>query len=135
MTKASTRAKNRYTPDKIEAIVRALQSPYCDFAEDQSFFDTPQLYFRMTTELEILGITDEPLDTFEEYCVAANEHDLDFIIEFEKNWPGANPHFWELEIYRTYYKARMNLYDIRRGYPENSIHDAHKKIDNLKRLC
>ena len=135
MTKASTRAKNRYTPDKIEAIVRALQSPYCDFAEDESFFDTPQLYFRMTTELEILGITDEPFDTGEDYCVAASEHDFDFIIEFEKNWPGANPHFWELEIYRTYYRARMNLYDIRRGHPENCIHDAHKKIDNLKRLC
>lgn len=134
MKKASTRAKTRYTLDKIEAIVRALQSPYCDFAKDESFSDTPQLYFRMTTELEILGITDEPFDNGEDYCVAANDHDLDFIIEFEKNWPGANPHFWELETYRMYFRARMRLYDIQREYPENCILERSKKIDNLKRL-
>jgi hypothetical protein len=135
MTKTCSRCKNSYTPEKIEAIVRALQSPYCDFAEDESFFDTPEVYIRMTTELEILGITDEPFDTGEDYCVAANQHDFDFIIEFEKNWPGANPHFWELEIYRKYYRARMNLYDIRREYPENCILERSKKIDKLKHLC
>lgn len=135
MKKASPRAKNRYTPDKIEAIVRALQSPYCDFADDESFFDTPQLYFLMTTELEILGVTDNPSDEIEGYCVAANDHDFDFIIGFKKNWEDVNPYFWELEIYRAYYRARSNLYNIRRSYPENSIHQHSKKIDNIKRLC
>jgi hypothetical protein len=134
MKKTSTRTKTHYTLERIEAIVRALQSPYCDFAEGESFSDTSELYFRMTTELEILGITDEPFDSGEDYCVAANDHDLDFITEFEKNWPGTNPRFWELETYRKYYRARMSLWDIQRDYPENCTLERSKKINNLKRL-
>ena len=134
MKKANTRTISRYTLNEVAAIVSAIQSPYCDFDEDDSFFNTPQLYFRMTTELEILGITDEAFDNGEDYCVAANDHDLEFIIEFEKNWPGINPHFWELETYRTYYRARMSLWNIQRDYPENCTLERSKKIDNLKRL-
>ncbi|NUU34756.1 hypothetical protein [Pseudomonas sp. C2B4] len=134
MKKSCTRSKKGYTPDEVEAIIRALRSPYCDFADDESFFDTPQLYFLMTTELEILGITDNPSDESDEYCVPANDHDFAFIIEFKKNWEDVNPYFWELEIYRDYYRARSNLYNIRRGYPETSIHQHFKKIDNIKRL-
>lgn len=125
---------NNCCPDNLSATIRAIRSKYSDFADDECFLDTPMFYFLMTTEMEILGVTDNPSDEDEGYCVAANQPDLDFLSTYAKNWPNANPHYWELEIYRKYYRANIALHGIGSDHSETSYSERLNKICNFKRL-
>jgi len=121
-------------PAKFSATIKALRSPYCALTEDDEEYNYPFLYFLMTNELEILGITDDPLDAGEHHCVAICEHEFVFIVEYGKIWGGAKPHYWELEIYRTYYKARMRLYDIVTSHTTDCSTQHEDKMTQLLNL-
>ncbi len=121
-------------PRKIEAILKAFQSPYCAIVVDDNFHASQYMYFLMTTDMEITGITYEPSIQEGQHCVAASEAECDFILQFQINWPDSNQYYWQLEIYRTYHKARQALFDIKKSYPKKKRREHMAKIEQLRNL-
>ncbi|MNJ58679.1 hypothetical protein D3C77_543270 [compost metagenome] len=89
----------------------------------------------MTTEMEITGFTYEPSIQDGQHCVAASETECDFIVQFQLNWPNSNPHYWQLEIFRAYYKARQALFGIKEDYPKKKLREHKAKIEILRNLA
>ncbi|RON40275.1 hypothetical protein BK664_06840 [Pseudomonas brassicacearum] len=91
------------------------------------------MYFLMTTEMEITGFTYEPSIHEGQNCVAASEAECDFIVQFQINWPGSNPYYWQLETYRAYHKARQALFEIKQS-PKKKHREHMAKIELLRNL-
>ena len=125
-----TKNKNDKNIDMHPYVVRAVASRYCELTDDDEH--CPALYFLMTADEEILGITDDPSEGEDGHCIAASEADLTFLTEFQNNWPEANPYFWELQLYRNYIKASMELYRIRRGDEDECPTEQVRKIDSIR---
>lgn len=122
------------TPEKLAAIVYAFRSPYCGIAAEADNYKQHQMYFLMTTEMEITGYTYEPSIKEGQYCVAASETECEFIVQFQLNWPKSNPYYWQLETYRAYHKARRELFAIKQGQPMKNNRDHSAKIELLRNL-
>ncbi|HDS0929683.1 MULTISPECIES: hypothetical protein [unclassified Pseudomonas] len=123
-----------FTPEKLAAIVYAFRSPYCGIAVEADNYKQHQMYFLMTTEMEITGYTYEPSIKEGQYCVAASETECEFIVQFQLNWPKSNPYYWQLETYRAYHKARRELFAIKQGQPMKNSRDHSAKIELLRNL-
>lgn len=123
-----------FTPEKLAAIVYAFRSPYCGIAVEADNYKQHQMYFLMTTEMEITGYTYEPSIKEGQYCVAASETECEFIVQFQLNWPKSNPYYWQLETYRAYHKARRELFAIKQGQPMKNSRDNSAKIELLRNL-
>lgn len=123
-----------FASEKIVAILKAFHSPYCAIAMEDNFHALPYMYFLMTTEMEITGFTYEPSIQEGQHCVAASEAECDFIVQFQINWPGTNPCYWQLETYRAYHKARKDLFDIKKNYPKKKRREHMAKIERLRNL-
>ena len=121
-------------PEKLAAILNAFLSPYCGIATEAEPYKVHQMYFLMTNEMEITGFTYEPSIHEGQHCVAASEAECDFIVQFQINWPGTNPYYWQLETYRTYHKARQDLFDIKQIYPKKKRREHMAKIERLRNL-
>lgn len=120
-------------PEKLAAILKAFHSPYCGIATEDKFHNPPYMYFLMTTEMEITGFTYEPSILVGQNCVAASEAECDFIVQFQINWPDSNPHYWQLETYRAYHKARQALFEIKQS-PKRKRREHMAKIERLRNL-
>ena len=107
-------------------IFSAITSRYCELTYEDGHY--PVLYFLITSDEDILGLTDDPSEGDHYHCSAASEGDITFITEFQKHWPDANPRFWELQLYRNYVKAGFELYKIRRDHEEESTLQRIGKI-------
>jgi hypothetical protein len=118
---------------KLAAILKAFHSPYCAIATEDKFHTLPFIYFTMTNEMEITGFTYEPSILEGQHCVAASEAECDFIVQFQINWPGSNPHYLQLEIYREYRKARQALFEIEH-IPKRKRREHMAKIEKLMKL-
>lgn len=125
---------NGCNPEKLAAILNAFRSPYCGIATEAEPYKLHQMYFLMTTEMEITGFTYEPSIHEGQHCVAASEAECDFIVQFQINWPGSNPYYWQLETYRVYHKARQDLFDIKQIYPKKKRREHMAKIERLRNL-
>jgi len=118
---------------KLPATVQAFLSPFCN-TTGETAYKSPQMYFLMTSEMEITGFTYEPSIQEGQYCVAASETECEFIVQFQINWPGSNPHYQQLEAFRTYHKARQALYEIKGDYPKKKRREHEAKIEILRNL-
>lgn len=123
-----------FDPIKLAAILKAFHSPYCAIATEDKFHTLPYMYFTMTNEMEITGFTYEPAIFEGQHCVAASEAECDFIVQFQINWPGSNPHYWQLEIYREYRKARQALFEIKQSHLKKKRREHMTKIELLRNL-
>ncbi|MEX5490561.1 hypothetical protein Q9323_18425 [Pseudomonas fulva] len=127
-------ASNTCDPEMLAAIINAFCSPYCKIATKGEPYKHPQMYFIMTTGMEITGFTYEPSIKEGQYCVAASEAECEFIVQFQINWPGSNPYYWQLETYRAYREARQALYKIKSDYPKKKRREHMDKISILRNL-
>lgn len=130
----SNDASSTCNPEMLAAIINAFRSPYCEIASEAEPYKSPQMYFLMTTEMEITGYTYEPSIKEGQHCVAASETECDFIWQFQINWPDSNPNYQQLEIYRAYYKARQALFEIKQDYPKKKRREHKAKIETLRNL-
>ena len=130
----SSNTCNICTPEKLAAILYAFRSPYCGIATEAEFYKPHQLYFQMTTEMEITGFTYEASIQEGQHCVAASETECDFIVQFQINWPDSNPYYWQLECYRAYHKARQALFEIMQSHPKRKRREHMAKIERLRNL-
>ncbi|UVL79340.1 hypothetical protein LOY24_04160 [Pseudomonas putida] len=121
-------------PAKLPATVQAFLSPFCGITGEAEAYKFPQMYFLMTPEMEITGFTYEPSIQEGQHCVAASETECEFIVQFQINWPGSNPHYQQLEAFRAYHKARQALYEIRGDYPKKKHREHKAKIETLRNL-
>lgn len=121
-----------FDSEKLVAIFKAFHSPYCAIATEDKFHNLPYMYFTMTIDMEITGWTYEP-SLGEEFCVAASEAECDFIGHYQLNWPGSNPDYCQLEIYRAYRKARQSLFEIK-PIPKKKRREHMAKIEALRNL-
>ncbi len=92
------------------------------------------MYFLMTNELEITGCTYEPSIQDGQHCVAASDSECDFILQFQINWPNCNPSYSQLEIFRSYYKAREAMFKIKQGHPKKKRREHIAKVEILRNL-
>lgn len=92
------------------------------------------MYFLMTNELEITGCTYEPSIQDRQHCVAASDSECDFILQFQINWPNCNPSYSQLEIFRSYYKAREAMFKIKQGHPKKKRREHIAKVEILRNL-
>jgi hypothetical protein len=136
MTDAKDYSSNPCTgcnPEKLAAILNAFRSPYCGIATEAAPYKPHQMYFLMTNEMEITGFTYEPSIHEAQNCVAASEAECDFIVQFQINWPDSNPHYWQLETYRAYHKARQALFEIKKS-PKRKRREHMTNIERLRNL-
>lgn len=125
---------NGCNPEKLAAILNAFRSPFCGIATETESYKPHQLYFLMTTEMEITGFTYEASIQEGQHCVAASETECDFIVQFQINWPDSNPYYWQLESYRAYHKARQALFEIKQSHPKRKRREHMAKIERLRNL-
>lgn len=130
----SSNTCNICTPEKLAAILTAFRSPYCEIATEAAYYKPHQMYFLMTTEMEITGFTYDASIQEGQYCVAASETECDFIVQFQINWPDSNPYYWQLESYRAYHKARQALFEIKQSHPKRKRSEHMAKIERLRNL-
>lgn len=126
---------NDCDPEKLAAILKAFNSPYCGIAEEDKF-RPPYDYFLMTSEMEITGIAGiavHPSIQEGQYCVAASEAECNFIVQFQINWPDSNLHYWQLETFRAYHKARQALFEIKQS-PKKKRREHTAKVELLRNL-
>lgn len=130
----SSNTCNTCNPEKLTAILNAFRSPYCEIATEDAPYKPHQMYFLMTTEMEITGFTYEPCIQEGQHCVAGSETECEFIVQFQNNWPGCNPYYWQLETYRAYHKARQALFEIKQSHPKKKRREHTAKIELLRNL-
>jgi hypothetical protein len=123
-----------YNPVNLPAIVKAFLSPYCGITGEAEPYKSHQMYFLMTTEMEITGFTYEPFIQEGQHCVAASETECEFIVQFQNNWPDCNPYYRQLETYRAYHKARQALFEIKQSYPKKKRREHMAKIERLRNI-
>ncbi|WP_409259733.1 hypothetical protein [Pseudomonas sp. KCJK9009] len=122
------------TPEKLSAIAYAFRSSYCAINTEPDIYRQHQMYFLMTNQLEITGCTYEPSIQDGQHCVAASDSECDFILQFQINWPNCNPSYSQLEIFRSYYKAREAMFKIKQGYPKKKRREHIAKVEILRNL-
>lgn len=122
-------------PENLGAILNAFRSPYCGIATDAEPYKLHQMYFLMTTEMEITGCTYEPFIKEGQHCIAASDNECEFIVQFQINWPGSNPSYWQLETYRAYHKARQALFEIKQNHPKKKLREHKAKIELLRNIA
>lgn len=117
--------------EKLAAVLKAFNSPYCAIAPEVKFHDYPYMYFRMDSETKIIDVVFDPLPFEGEICVAASDDDCNFIAQFQINWPNSNPYYWQLETYRAYQKAKRALFEIQQ-IPKKKRREHLAKIESFR---
>lgn len=120
-------------PERLIAIFKSFDSPYCGIAAEDKFQTLPYMYFFMTDEMEITGYDYEPSIDEGKHCVAASDVECQFIMQFQINWPDSNLYYWQLETFRAYHTSRQLLFAIK-PTPKRKRREHFSKIEQLRNL-